>query len=101
MRKTLLACTAILVATPAWAADETLAKNSDSSQPGEVFANGAASAAAAQASPAPGSAEERDMLLQEIRGLKDRVNALENRASQVQYSPEMPQHHKLLGDNNF
>jgi hypothetical protein len=101
MRMALLACTAILVATPAWAADETLAKKSDSSQSGEVFATGAATAAAAQSSPAPGSAEERDMLLQEIRSLRDRVGALENRASQVQYSPEKPEHHKLLGDNNF
>ena len=101
MRKALLACTAILVATPAWAADEASARQSGSGQSGEVFATGAASAAAAQSSPAPGSAEERDMLLQEIRGLKDRVNALENRASQVSYTPEMPQRHKLLGDHNF
>ena len=90
MRKALLACTAIFVATPAWAADEASAQKSDSSQSGAVVATGAASSAAAQPSPAPGSAEERDMLLQEIRGLRDRVTALEARSSQVQYSPEMP-----------
>jgi hypothetical protein len=101
MRKALLACTAILIAAPAWAADETATQKSDSSQSGTVVATGAASAAAAQSNPAPGSAEERDMLLQEIRSLRDRVGALENRASQVQYSPEMPQRHKLLGDHNF
>ena len=101
MRKALLACTAIIVAAPAWAADETSVRKSDSGQSGAEIATGAASAAAVQASPAPGSAEERDMLLQEIRSLRDRVGALENRASQVQYSPEMPQRHKLLGDNNF
>ena len=101
MHKALLACTAILVAAPAWASDETSTRKSDSSQSGSVVATGAASAAAAQTSPLPMSAEERDMLLQEIRGLRDRVTALENKSSQVQYSPEMPQHHKLLGDNNF
>ncbi|MCL6698301.1 porin [Sphingomonas sp. NSE70-1] len=102
MRKALLACTAILVATPAWAADEATAQKPESSQSGPELATGAASAAtAAQANPAPGSAEERDMLLQEIRSLRDRVGALENRASQVQYSPEMPQRHKLAGEHNF
>ncbi len=102
MRKALLACTAILIATPAWAADETFNQKSDSGQAGAEVATGAASAAAAaQASPTPMSAEERDMLLQEIRGLRDRVTALENKSQQVQYSPEMPQRHKLLGDNNF
>jgi hypothetical protein len=101
MRKALLACTAIIVAAPAWAADETSVRKSDSGQSAAEIATGAASTAAVQASPAPGSAEERDMLLQEIRSLRDRVGALENRASQVQYSPEMPQRHKLLGDNNF
>ncbi len=101
MRKALLACTAIFVATPAWAADEASAQKSDSSQSGAVVATGAASSAAAQPSPAPGSAEERDMLLQEIRGLRDRVTALETRSSQVQYSPEMPQRHKLLGEHNL
>ncbi|HEU0310046.1 MAG TPA: DcaP family trimeric outer membrane transporter [Sphingomicrobium sp.] len=101
MRKALLACTAILVATPAWATDVASSQKSDSGQSAAELATGAASAAAAQASPAPGSAEERDMLLREIRGLRDRVTALENRASQVQYSPEMPQRHKLLGDHNF
>jgi hypothetical protein len=101
MRKILLACTAILVAAPAWAADEPISNKSDVPQSGEVAVTGAASAAAAQPSPAPGSAEERDMLLQEIRSLRDRVGALENRAAQVQYTPEKPEHHKLLGDNNF
>jgi len=41
------------------------------------------------------------MLLQEIRSLRDRVTALETKSTQPQYSPEMQQHHKLLGDNNF
>jgi hypothetical protein len=91
MRTALLACTAIFVAAPAWAAGEDAT----------IATTGSASTAAAQTAPAPGSAEERDMLLQEIRGLRDRVTALENRASQVQYSPEMPQRHKLAGDNNF
>ncbi|HEU4958563.1 MAG TPA: DcaP family trimeric outer membrane transporter [Sphingomicrobium sp.] len=91
MRTALLACTAIFVAAPAWAAGEDAT----------IATTGSASAASAQTAPAPGSAEERDMLLQEIRGLRDRVTALENRASQVQYSPEMPQRHKLAGDNNF
>jgi hypothetical protein len=102
MRTALLACTAILVAAPAWAADEATAQKPNASQSGAEMSTGAASAAAAaQASPAPGSAEERDMLLQEIRSLRDRVGALENRASQVSYTPEKPEHHKLLGDNNF
>jgi len=102
MRKALLACTAIFVATPAWAGDEAAAQKPTSSQPGAEMATGAASAAAAaQSNPAPGSAEERDMLLNEIRSLRDRVGALETRASQVSYTPEKPEHHKLLGDNNF
>ena len=41
------------------------------------------------------------MLLQEIRALRDRVTALEAKSTQVQYSPEKPEHHKLLGDNNL
>ena len=41
------------------------------------------------------------MLLQEIRSLRDRVTALETKSTQPQYSPEMQQHHKLLGDNNL
>lgn len=45
--------------------------------------------------------QERDALMQEIRALRDRVSALETRATQVQYSPEMPQRHKKAGDNNF
>src|SRR5262245_28116886 len=101
MRKALLACTAILVAAPSWAADETSTRKSDGAPSATEMATGAASAATAQASRAPGYAGGSDMLLQEIRGLKDRVNALDTRASQVSYSPEMPQRHKLLGDNNF
>ena len=45
--------------------------------------------------------QEREQLLQEIRGLRERVTALETRSTQVQYSPEVPQRHKLLGDHNF
>ena len=41
------------------------------------------------------------MLLQEIRALRERVTALEAKSTQVQYSPDMPQRHKLLGDHNL
>jgi hypothetical protein len=89
---------ATMIATPAWAARQD--SQPAGGEQGAIAATGAASTAAAQ-DPPPMTAQERDMLLQEIRGLRDRVTALESRATQVQYSPEMPKHHKLLGDHNF
>ena len=101
MQKALIAISAICIATPAWAADEKPAQSSNTGQPGTVVATGATSSAAAQGDPGAMTPQERDMLLQEIRALRDRVTALETRASQVQYSPEMPQRHKKLGDHNL
>ena len=96
MKMLLLAATALATATPAWALEEP-----SNDQQGTAVTAGAASAATAQGSPAPMTAEERDMLLQEIRALRDRVTALESKSTQVQYSPDMPQRHKLLGDHNL
>ena len=96
------AASAILLASPA------LAEGGDGSNPAAADAPvasapaaGSASSTAIQPSAVPMSPEERDELLQEIRALRDRVTALEARSAQVQQSPEMPQHHKLLGDHNF
>src|SRR5688572_16077691 len=100
MKKLLLAASALAFATPAWASDQPTEPSAENGQ-GSVIATGAASSAAAQGTPAPMTAEERDMLLQEIRGLRDRVTALETKSTQVQYSPDMPQRHKLLGDHNL
>jgi hypothetical protein len=98
MKKSLLAASAIFIAAPAWSE----AAQSPDTDSGAATVTGAASgAAAAQGDPAPMTPQERDMLLQEIRGLRDRVTALETRSSQVQYSPEMPQRHKLLGEHNL
>ena len=96
MKTLLLAATALATATPAWASDPP-----SEGEQGTAVATGAASAATAQGTPAPMTAEERDMLLQEIRALRDRVTALETKSTQVQYSPDMPQRHKLLGDHNL
>jgi hypothetical protein len=62
---------------------------------------GAAATAAAQSGSTALTPEQQAQLLQEVQALRDRVTALETRATQVQYSPEMPQRHKLLGDHNF
>jgi hypothetical protein len=61
----------------------------------------AAAATAAQTPSAGLTPEQQTQLLQEVQALRERVQALETRSTQVQYSPEAPQHHKLLGDNNF
>ena len=98
MQKAMLAFSAIMIATPAWAAEQD--SQPSANDQGAVIATGAAAAAAAQ-DPAPMTSQERDLLLQEIRGLRDRVSALETRSTQVQYSPEMPPRHKLAGEHNL
>lgn len=56
--RTLLATASVLIAAPAWAADDP--SNANNAAP--IIATGT-TAAAAQGQPAPMSAEERDMLL--------------------------------------
>lgn len=99
MKMLLLATSAIAFASPAWAVDDAAGQKPETEAGTSVLAGAAATTA--QSAPAPMTAEERDMLLQEIRALRDRVTALEAKSTQVQHSPEMPQHHKLLGDNNL
>src|SRR5436190_496901 len=99
MKNLVFLMSAVAFSTPAWAADAP-EKQQSNPQSTSVMATGAAASAAA-AQDAPMTPQERDQLLQEIRALRDRVTALETRSTQVQYSPEAPEHHKLLGDNNF
>jgi hypothetical protein len=105
MYKRLLATSAILIASPAWAAGEessppSAATREAASAPA-IASAGVAASAAAQTPPAGLTPEQQVQLLQEVQALRERVQALEARSTQVQYSPEAPQHHKLLGDNNL
>ena len=100
-----VAASAVLLASPAVAGIERASgsplPDQTSAASGSPVAMAAGSSGAAQPSADTMSPQERDELLKEIRALRDRVTALESRSVQVQNSPEMPQHHKLLGDNNL
>jgi hypothetical protein len=105
MYKRLLVTSALLIASPAWAASDDSSPPSTTT-PGSATttsaaAAGAAASSAAQAPAAGLTPEQQVQLLQEVQALRERVQALEARSTQVQYTPEAPEHHKLLGDNNL
>ncbi|MCL6741875.1 DcaP family trimeric outer membrane transporter [Sphingomonas sp. RB56-2] len=97
MRKAVLAASVALVATPAWAADQTSQVSGQSQQP-VLLATAAAAAQSAQ----PLTEAERQQAIQDLQDLRARMTALEQRLGitppPVQYTPEAP---KRAKDHNL
>src|SRR5436190_17735150 len=102
MYKRVLAASAFLIAPPALAAGQASSPSpASATKSGEATTPVIAAASTAAQPPAALTPEQQAQLLQEVQALRDRVQALETRSTQVQYTPEAPEHHKLLGDNNL
>ena len=95
MRKVVLAASAVLAASPAMAATGEETVTTETSAPAPAVVVGASSAAAQ----APVSEADRAQAVQELRELRERMNALEARLGvspppPTQYSPEAPRRSK-------